>query len=282
MKMTTKMIINAARKLPPFPQAAQKVLDLLDDPDVGVDKLVDVVEMDPNLTISVLRAVNSPMYGLVNRVDNLPQALALIGNIAFAEIVFTTAAAFVLGDEQTGYELDRGDLWKHSLSVAYMTKILCAQIGHKPGPALYTAALLHDIGKVVISTFVEAKYQEIKKLVKKGRPFLEAERDVLGLDHAELGGVMAQDWRFSEDMIKLIRSHHQPSAEPDWIDLALLYTANVACQMIGLGGGADGVSPQWDQAALKLIGLTEGQLMDSMADLQIKLNDAESILGLGG
>ena len=81
------------------------------------------------------------MYGLINRVDNLPQALALVGNIAFAEIVFTTASAFVLAANRPATSWTGGDLWKHSLAVAYMTKILCAEVGHTPGPALYTARL---------------------------------------------------------------------------------------------------------------------------------------------
>jgi putative nucleotidyltransferase with HDIG domain len=280
MKMVTKMILSAASKLPPFPQAAQKVIELLQDPDVGVDKLVEVVKIDPSLTADVLKAVNSPLYGLLTKVDNLSQALTLLGNQIFSEIVFTSASAKLLGKEQPGYDLEQGELWQHSLATALMTQIIAQETGRASGPALYTAALLHDIGKVVISSFVGNKYQEIKDLIAEGQPFLEAERKVLGLDHAELGARMAKEWHFSEEMINLIQDHHHPERNPEWIDLAILYVANVACQMIGLGGGADGVSPVWDETAMGLLDIKEESLQTMMADLRINLDQAESVLTL--
>jgi len=282
MKMVTKMILAAASKLPPFPQAAQKVIELLQDPDVGVDRLVEVVKLDPSLTADVLKAVNSPLYGLLTKVDNLSQALTLLGNKTFSEIVFTSASAKLLGQEQAGYDLEQGELWQHSLATALMTQIIARETGRTAGPALYTAALLHDIGKVVISSFVRNKYEEIKELIAGGLPFLEAERKVLGLDHAELGSRMASEWNFSEEMINLIQYHHRPEQRPDWGDLAILYAANVTCQMIGLGGGADGVSPAWDEAALNLLGIQENGLQIMMADLRINLDQAESLLTLTG
>ncbi len=283
MSSLTKMILAAAAKLPPFPQVAQKVMALLDDPDVAVDALVEVVQMDPTITANVIKAANSPIYGLVHKVDNLAQALALLGNETFAEIVFTSASAKLLGREQPGYDLDQGDLWKHSLAVALMTQVICENVGRPPSSVLYTAALLHDIGKVALNRFVHSKYQQILEDVeKKGIPFLAAEREVLGLDHAELGARMVLDWNFSQEMAELIRCHHDPSPHPKDFDLAVLYIANTACQMIGLGGGADGVSPRWQEEAMELVGIKHFDLDLAMAELLIRLDKAEAMLGLSG
>ncbi len=282
MSSLTEMILTAAAKLPPFPQVAQKVMTLLENPDVAVSSLVEVVQMDPSLTAGVLKAVNSPIYGLVRKVDNLAQALALLGNKTFSEVVFASASAQLLNKEQPGYDLDQGDLWKHSLSVAMMTQVICEHVGRTPSSALYTAALLHDIGKVALSRFVHSKYQQILKEVERGVPFLEAERSALGLDHAELGARMVQDWNFSPEMAELIVFHHDPSPRLHNTDLAALYVANTACQMMGLGGGADGVSESWNEKAMEATGLKEEDLELLMAELLLRLDKAEAVLGLSG
>ncbi|MCB2186193.1 MAG: HDOD domain-containing protein [Deltaproteobacteria bacterium] len=276
----TKLIRRAAAQLPPFPRVAEKVLQLLQDPDVGVGSLVEVVQLDASLTSNILKVVNSPVYGVIHRVDNLSQALAILGNRPFAEVVFSSASAELLSQRQAGYDLDKGELWQHSLATALMTQVLAEQVGHTPGPSLYTGALLHDIGKVVLSQFVSNKYEMILEEVRQGRPFLEAERDILGLDHAELGYEIAKGWHFSQDMCDLIRYHHDPAPKRGSRDLAVLYVANVACQNLGLGGGADGVAQAWDEDALASLGLTELGLQLALADLQLRLAEAESLLGM--
>lgn len=282
MSAITKMILAAASKLPPFPKVAQKVMELLRDPDVSVDELVDVVQMDPTLTANVLKAVNSPIFGVIQKVNNLPQALALLGNETFSEVVFTSASAKLLGQNQSGYDLDQGELWQHSLAVALMSQLVCGHLEVRQSQTLYTAALLHDIGKVALSTFVERKYQQILDDVKQGESFLEAERAVLGMDHAELGAKMVESWNLSEQMAELIRYHHDASARPENTDLAILYVSNVACQMIGLGGGADGVPVRWQEPAIEKLGLKAIDLEVLMAELAFQLDRAQSLLTLSG
>ncbi len=273
-------IIAEIKDLPPFPKVAQKAMALLDDPDVGVGRLVNVAEMDSALTSSVLKSVNSAYYALPRRVDNIAQALTLLGNEGFREVVTTAASHSVLAMEQPGYGLSRGDLWRHSLATAFMSRILAERIKHEPGAALHTAALLHDIGKVILSSFVQDKVALILEQVAQGGSFLEAEQKVLGLDHARLGGLIARAWRFSSEMEELISLHHQPEQRPEWADLAILYLANVTSQLYGLGGGLDGLALRGQAAAMKLLELKEKDLEQALAELHYRLARAESWLEL--
>ncbi|MBW2619457.1 MAG: HDOD domain-containing protein [Deltaproteobacteria bacterium] len=271
-------ILAKVTKLPPFPKVLDKVLSLLDDPDVAVGELVEVVQLDPSLTANVLQQVNSAYYGLPRQVNNLDQALAYLGNERFQEVVTASAAVRILAGEQPGYDLPQGQLWRHSIAVAMMTQVLAQQAGVKPGSALYTAALLHDIGKVVLSSFVGDRISVILEAVDQGASFLEAEKEILGLDHAAVGGRIAQEWRFSDEMVELIAFHHEPEKRPESEDLALLYLADLACQLLGLGVGVDGLAYRGRQAAMKKFGFKEKDLELAMAELHQNLSRAEVLL----
>ncbi len=274
-------ILNAASQLPPFPKVALRVLEMISDP-INVDgrELVKVVGMDANLTANVLKAANSAYFALPDRVDNLAQALRILGLTNFQEIVMAMASAPILGREQSGYQLPRGELWRHSLATALMTNIISERVKHKPGPALYTAALLHDIGKVALGAFVQEKAALVLKAVSAGKSFLEAERLVLQMDHAEIGEHIVKHWNFSHEMADLIACHHDPRRKPESVEAAILYLSNLLCQLYGAGGGLDGLAYAGHQAVMSLLHLKEKDLESAMADLHLGLSKAEDMIGL--
>lgn len=280
MSQAVQQILATANKLQPFPQVAQKALALLDDPDVGVNKLVEVIELDANLTATVLRAVNSAHYALRQRVDNVRQALAYLGNKPFRELVFASASAQFMTSGQLGYDMSPGDLWRHSIAVSLMTQVISERVSWKPGPALFTAALLHDIGKSVLTTFVQKEAQQILAMVKESGTFLEAEKAVLGMDHAELGGRIVENWRFSPQMVELIRFHHDPEGRPENTEVAILYLSNVLCQLYGLGSGVDGLHQKGHSSVLERLKLKQRDLEAALAELHVRLGKAEALLGL--
>ncbi len=273
-----KEIVASISELPPFPKVARRLLTMTENMDIGADKLAEVVQLDASLTANMLKLVNSALYALPRRVDNMEQALALLGTAKFRELVLTSFSSKMLNDSQPGYDMPSGELWKHSLATALMTGILADRVGFKPAPALYTSALLHDIGKVVLSNFIQDKVPAIQELVGKGRSFMEAEQEILGLDHAKLGALIAKTWHFTDDMIYLIGYHHQPEKRPDWPELSILYLANILTGMMGLGVGLHGLAVRSKEEALKLLRLKETDLEHSMLELHDRLGAAESLV----
>ena len=273
-------ILTAASELPAFPRVARKVMELLADPDVGVEQLNRVIELDPALTGNVLKAANSVLYKSPRKLDNLSQAMTFLGNNKFREVVLTSASVELMKRDQPGYDLSPGDLWRHSLATALMCLILCERIGRKPGPALYTAGLMHDVGKIIMSPFVGDKIGQILSLVEQDRTFVEAEREILQIDHAELGGQIAANWRFSKNLISLISFHHDSERASQDMELAILFLANLVCQMYGLGGGVTGLAYRAKESVIKFVGLTEKDLELAMADLHDQLDAAEELLEL--
>jgi HD-like signal output (HDOD) protein len=234
-------ILKKVNRLEPIPTVIHKVLGLADDPESSLKDLVAVVERDPAITANLLKTVNSAHMGLPVKVDSVRQAVSMLGLQQVVEMVLSQNLAGNLKRSQKGYGLAKGDLWRQSLAVAMVARTLAGQRDLMSLPAVYTAALLKDIGKVVLHEFVANQLPGIQKLVaEKGLSFVEAEKEVLGMDHPTLGGIIAKQWHFSPHMTYMIENHHlpNPSSRNDPAT-ATLYLADMVAMMVDTGLGVD-------------------------------------------
>ncbi len=234
-------ILKKVKRLEPIPTVIHKVLDLADDPESSLNDLVGVVERDPAITANLLKTVNSAHMGLPVKVDSVRQAVSMLGLQQVVEMVLSQNLSGDLQRSQKGYGLAKGDLWRQSLAVAMVARTLAGQRDLMSLPAIYTAALLKDIGKVILHEFVAEHLPAIQKLVaEKGMSFVEAEKAVLGMDHTTLGGIIAKQWHFSPHMTYMIENHHlaNPASRNDPAT-ATLYLADMVAMMVDTGIGVD-------------------------------------------
>ena len=234
-------IMARVEKLEPIPEVLHQVLALADDPDAPLTDLVAVVEKDAAITANLLKIVNSAHMGLPVKVDSVQQAVAMLGLQQVVEMILSQNLSGNLQRSQKGYGLAKGDLWRQSLAGAMIARTLADEHDLMSLPAIYTAALLKDIGKVILQEFVADQLEAIQSLVKReGRSFVEAEMDVLGMDHTTLGGIIAKQWHFSPHMIYMIENHHltNPAARNDPAT-ATLYLADTVAMMVDTGIGVD-------------------------------------------
>lgn len=234
-------ILEKVDQLDPIPTVIHQVLDLADDPESSLKDLVAVVERDPAITANLLKMVNSAHMGLPVKVDSIQQAVSMLGLQQVVEMVLSQNLSGNLQRSQEGYGLAKGDLWRQGLAVAMVARTLASQHELLSLPAIYTAALLKDIGKVILNEFVADRLEAIQKLVnQKGMSFVEAEMAVLGMDHTTLGGTIAKQWHFSPHMIYMIENHHltNPASRNDPAT-ATLYLADMVAMMVDTGIGVD-------------------------------------------
>lgn len=234
-------ILKKVNRLEPIPMVIHRVLALADDPDSSLKDLVEVVERDPAITANLLKTVNSAHMGLPVKVDSVQQAVSMLGLQQVVEMVLSQNLSANLNRAQKGYGLSRGDLWGQSLAVAVVARDLARQRDLMSLPAIYTAALLKDIGKVILHEYVADQLDAIQKRVaEKGLSFVEAEKDVLGMDHTALGGIIAKQWHFSPHMIYMIENHHltNPASRTDPAT-STLYMADMIAMMVDTGIGVD-------------------------------------------
>jgi len=275
-------IRNSMTRLPAFPATIHRVTGLINDPDSSLTELVEVIRLDQSITANILRMCNSAYFGLRHKVDNVHDAVLYLGrqNVVRAVMAAGTSRFF---KSAPGYETEARELWEHAVGTALLAQILAERVSRHADASLFTAALLHDIGKIVLGEFVKDKYAEIKKLVaEQSRTFLEAEEKVLGMNHATLGGMIAAQWKFPEEIRVAIAFHHRPDRLQDktgrmpW----LVHLADQGCLMLGIGRGADGLAYDGADGALERLGLNRQDYEEALARLVKEMDNAREMVGI--
>lgn len=238
---TVDKILKKVKMLQPISPIIHKILALTEDPDCSMDDLVDLLEHDPAATANLLRICNSVYLGLPVKIDSVQQAVIMLGFRKVFDIVMAQAFSANMITAQKGYKLEKGDLWQQSIATAMVARSLGERRDLYALPAIYTAALLKDIGKVVLHEYVEHQWDKIQQcLDTEGNNFIDAEKESLGMDHATLGGIIAREWNFSDHMAYMIENHHlnNPEARNDPAT-ATLYLADMVAMMVGTCTGVD-------------------------------------------
>jgi len=273
-------VLEGIKKLPPFPLVAIKVAHMATDENVSMHEIAAIIKYDPAITANVLRWCNSPYFGLRRKVTSLKEALVYLGGKHLLKVIMLSSCSTYLKRPVIGYKLEGGELWRHSVACAIMSQILAKKL-KEDDAVVFTGGLLHDIGKLVLSEFVKEAFDEIIRMVRGGYDFLTAEKKIIGMDHAELGGKIGKKWEFPEEIIKIIAYHHQPEEIND-VYVSIVHLADVSVLMLGIGAGADGLAYQGKKEAYELLGLEESDLMVCMTELWTELGKVEEILRLKG
>lgn len=254
-------IISDIKSFPSMSGAALKVLKLVDDPKSTASEIEDILRYEPSITANILKLTNSAYFGVPTKVASIRQAIVLLGWEKLGKLVMTTCVNAVLDKPVRGYDLSPGELWQHSIAVSVAAELLVKELSIDADNEIFTAALLHDLGKLVLGDYVKEEFSAIRTAAGEGTPFQAAERRVLGTDHAEVGGRLLELWSFPESLVQAVRWHHEPdSAEEPGAIIDLIHVADVLCLMIGLGVGTEGLQYKPSPAATKRLGLKPGQL----------------------
>jgi len=263
---------------------AQRTLLLLNKPEVSIQELVEVVKFDPAITANILRISNSAYFGLRREIHSLHQALLLLGTQELLKIIIASGATRLFNAPTPGYFTERQGLWRHSVSCALMVDLLCRELSLQDRATGFTAGMMHDIGKVVLSLFVEQKFHEIMEVVdQQGLSFQAAEKTILGVDHAEMGGEMARMWDFPDRLRLAITYHHLDKPEAYTDDLILLvYLADILVMMFGQDLGSDGLAYTGYPEVLRHFHLRERNLQKLLLDFRVAWDEAQVFFGLMG
>lgn len=275
-------ILVLTKHVPPFPKVAQRVMDLLKEDDVNAVQLAEVIQYDQAITANVLKMCNTSYFGLPRKVTSLDDALVILGHDTLKDIIIASSSAkFFIGTVGAGYQLEQGEMWRHSVAVGIMAKLLVRHIQDVDPGSAFTCGLLHDIGKRFLSAFVADEFKEIMEMVDGKRcSFVEAERELLGMDHAELGGAILEKWEFAPDLVDAVRSHHQPDALEKAPLTALIALSNSLVISMGIGIGADGLAAEVQGEGLEKIGVSPEMLQLCMMDLLEEMDKAQEMMNL--
>ena len=228
--MTPIALVQKVKNFPPVSQAALKMISLLDRASVDNDDIVQVLKYDNVLTAKLLKACNAPSFGLQEPVSSVDQAVLILGHQQIHHVVMTLAFGSVMTVASRAYTMEVNELWEHSLVSATAAEIVLENVPQLDANAsvAFTASLLHDIGKLVFGQALSGKeLYEIRDLAgRKQIPGTEAEKEILGVDHAETGAALLQSWKLPESIVEAVANHHRPVIKPEPRLSALVHIAN--------------------------------------------------------
>lgn len=263
-----KRILHNVMDLPPMPQTVLKARNIMADPMSDFKQLAELLETDQAIAAKILKLANSPYYGLSGKVSSIQRASVVLGHKTIGELITMGGTSSLLSNKLEGYGLDAGDLWKHSLAVAFGSRI----IAKKKEPSLandaFTSGLIHDSGKLILDQYVAERWELFEEYMADGRrTFLEAEKDILQLDHAEVASEVCKVWNIPEPLTIAIKYHHRPSGSRDNSLAYIIHVADAIAMMTGLGLGIDGTLYQLDDRAMEFLDLKEEEVNDIMVEV---------------
>jgi len=249
-------ILARVKSFPTMPGAGAKMLALLEQPDTAVSEIEEILRYDPGLTANVLKLANSAYFGVPSKIGSLKQAVILLGLKRLMQLVVASCVSAVMDKSVAGYELPPGDLWRHSVAVSIAAEALAKKKKKIGRQDVFTPALLHDVGKLILGAFVKEELEAIQSIAAKGVPFVVAENMILGTDHAEIGARILAHWNLPPDMINAVRWHHDPdSPDVSNIQMDIVYLANLLCQTSDTSGQAGGHAVELSPAVIHRLGI---------------------------
>ncbi|MFM1945175.1 MAG: hypothetical protein RI897_4157 [Verrucomicrobiota bacterium] len=260
--------INKVKHLPPAPRVLPELLTLLSNEDVDSDRVVSLIAYDPSITAAVLQLCNSAFYSPSTSIGDLSQAVTWLGFKQVYQLVTAVVGARTLGPEQKGYGLGRGELWQHTVASAVAAQVMARRIGEDDENLVFTAALLHDVGKIVLSEALEHIYAKlVEETEQKQHSLLEAEKRLLGVQHAEVGGRLLSRWKFPVPIVSAVWWHHQPkAAKPHDRLAAYVYLSNLIAHFLGHSYGHQALAMRGRAEALEILGLSPETLPHYMIE----------------
>lgn len=272
--MKPETLIAQATHLPALSPSVLRVLELLARPEASNDDMTKVVQQDAVMSAKLLGMCNSALYGLSTPVASIAQAVLMLGQSEIQRLVLSVGFGGALSPALAGYGISDKELWRHSLLTANIAAAVIPLVHRPPAEesVAYTAGLLHDIGKVVIACALDPIHQKAIRelLARPGCSMMEAERQLLGTDHAEVGACLLEQWGLPAILVEAVSHHHQPVFQPELKLSAIAHVADVVALASGSAPGWGGLAVRPDEDAVAALGLAR----DDIDNLLITACDA--------
>ena len=260
----SKTIVDNVNSLPQFPDNIVLVQKMINDPKSEMTDIARQISMDPALTADLLKIVNSAQYMLAKKVDNISEAVKLVGMRGIKNLLFSYGTQRILGGDVGKQKA----LWDHSYKTAFYAYNLVKNFKKDRNllDDAYIGGILHDMGKIIFSSIHPELLEKIKRFCAgKNIPYSLFEDLSAGMNHAEIGALIAEKWNFPDSLVMAIRYHHDPKSAPkEHHDLVeCVYLANMFCEYENGTIGYD----HFDENVLTNFGISGKKQLDSLLEL---------------
>lgn len=234
-------ILQSVNHLRPIPSNVTRVLKELENANVSLGMIAEYIGLDQALAALILQMANSAALGYGRSCTSLNEAVVRIGVRRLKSLLLASVAVGPMNRQLNGYRLGAGELWNHSVGTAVTAEWAARALSYPDPEEAYVAGLLHDIGKLLLDQYVLADYSQIILYVQKyNQPLWQVEEKLIGIDHARVGGLIAQRWGFPALLMDAISCHHYPTLAhsnpvlPALVNLANYLTIKIQGSQQGL------------------------------------------------
>jgi len=273
-------LIRRVDNLPTLPSVVAKVNELVESPGSSAADINHAIRQDLVLSARILRLVNSPFYGFHRRIKSVAHAVVILGFSTVRNVVLST---FVL-DSFAARDLPFGhrEFWIHSLGTGAAAATLARRMGLAEAEDAFVAGLLHDVGKVVLHQYARDDFAVVARAAAERDCLLyDAELDMLGTSHAEIGGRLLDAWQLPEDLVEAVRSHHVPGEAGGYRDLvAVVHVADILARALLVGNGGDARIPRVNAEAWSRAGAPPEGIEAVLREIADELRKAKAFMDM--
>ncbi|MFB6355758.1 MAG: HDOD domain-containing protein [bacterium] len=280
MDAELKKVVSQIDDLPTLPAVVTRIIGMVEDPSTSAEDLNKVISQDPSLTAKVLKLVNSAFYGFSRRISTVTEAVVILGFNTVKSLA-VSASVFEVFEGGGSRRFDRVGMWEHSIATGVGAEMIGKRIRYPNVEEIMVAGILHSIGKVVIDLYMQDKVEQILDYVKTNKcSMLEAERDIIGVDHPRIGGWLAEQWNLPDNIVTAIRFYHQPREAPeDKRTLPMLiHIGDILARTKNIGWTGDSEIPPFREENWKELGVEEEDIKDILNQLEDRMDNADAFL----
>lgn len=276
MNAAAKNLVDKVKELGTLPTVYTKVNELVNDPNCPASKLGDAISNDQVITSMILKLVNSALYGFPNYIDTVTKAVTIIGFKQTRDLVLASSVIDMFNSAKASEFIDLKGFWKHSIASALAAKSIAGHMSKSDPEAMFTAGLLHDIGRLIILEFTGTvplvpliqKCREREILVYKN------ERKVFGFTHMDVADALFYKWNLPPVLKEAAVFHHSPIMAPRFKEEACcIHVADVIAHALQLGNSSDHFVPQIHEAAWETLGINLDKLPDVFRQVKSQYPD---------
>jgi len=258
--------------LPTVPSVLKRLSAVIEKPRITIVEISAFISNDPALTTKVLKMVNSAIYGFPGRIASVSHATMLLGLNVIKGLLLGVSVFELMQKTMSG-------LYEHSLACAIASRVIAQKKNLKEPEEVSVAGLLHDIGKVILTLEFSAEYEKaMKEAQEKKIAIFDAEKNQFSATHADVGGWLAEKWRFPRNLIEVIEFHHRPmQAKNAPLEASIVHVADLLVRARGFGFAGENFVPEVNPAAFELLGLSDQDIKDVLREMEDNMEAAEDI-----
>lgn len=274
-KMDPKVLrhkVENINALPTVPGVLKRLSAVIEKPRITIVEISAFISNDPALTSKVLKMVNSAIYGFPGRIASVSHATMLLGLNVIKGLLLGVSVFDLMQKSMSG-------LYEHSLACAIASRVIAQKKNLKEPEEVSVAGLLHDIGKVILTLQFAQEYENaMKEAQEKKISIFDAEKNQFNATHADVGGWLAEKWRFPRNLIEVIEFHHRPAlAKNAPLETAIVHMADLLVRARGFGYAGENFVPEVNPVAYELLKLSGQDIKDVLREMEDNMEAAEDI-----